>query len=219
MMLQPWVSVYEAFVFDFDLTLADGSAWIVESFHRVLSAHGYTQVDDEAIRRTIGMTLEDAFARLTGESDRAALEAYHREYTAVCRPQMPEHTHFYPEALLLLRLLREAGKRLAIVSTKDSHVIRRTLELNGLEDWFDTVIGLNDVHAHKPDPAGLREAMRRLGVTERETLYFGDNVIDARTALNAGVDYVGVTTGVHQADELAAFPHRAVVETLAGLLD
>lgn len=219
MKLKGWIREYEACVFDFDLTLADGSEWIVESFHRVLSAHGYMDVVDEDIRRTIGMTLEDAFARLTGETDRAVLEAYHREYTAVCRPYMAEHTRFYPEGLQLLRLLRESGIRLGIVSTKEGGVIVHTLELNGLDGWFDTVIGLKDAPAHKPDPSGLREAMRRLGVSERRTLYFGDNIIDGQTARNAGVDYVGVTTGVHSAEELARYPHRAVVATLAELYE
>lgn len=214
-MLQP----YRACVFDFDLTLADGSDWIVQCFQTVLHRHNYTDVSDDACRRTIGMTLEDAFALLTGRGQvDDDVRRYRAEYAAVCRPQMAAHTRLYPEAMALLRALRDNGVRLAIVSTKMASVIRQTLRMYDIEPWFSTVIGVEEVSAHKPDPTGLLMAMRQLHTTPADTLYFGDNIIDAQTALNAGVPYLGVTTGVHTRSELEAYPHVAVVDSLAELL-
>lgn len=217
--MNPIVEKCRACVFDFDLTLADGSAWIVQSFQTVLRRNGYSDVTDEACRRTIGMTLEDAFVLLTKrqgiDDDVHRLRA---EYAAVCRPQMAAHTHFYPAALVLLEALHNKGVRLAIVSTKMASVIRQTLRTYRVEDWFDTVIGVDEVPVHKPDPTGLRMAMLQLGTSPEETVYFGDNVIDAQTAQRAGVPYVGVTTGVHTRAELEAYPHAAVVDQLDELL-
>lgn len=213
--LQP----YRALVFDFDLTIADASAWIVQSFQTVLRANGYGDVDDEACRRTIGMTLENAFVTLTGRSfvDEDVWRMK-QEYIAVCRPKIAEHTTFYPEALTFLHRMREEGKRLAIVSTKMASVIRQTLERYDMTSWFEVIVGGEDVTQHKPDPTGLLCAMERLGVSKEETLYFGDNIIDAQTAVNAGVDYVGTLTGVHTRAELEAYPHVAVVQHLEHLL-
>lgn len=217
--MKAWMNLYRACVFDFDLTLADGSDWIVQSFQTVLRNNGYLDVTDEACRRTIGMTLENAFVLLTG---RSAIDddvrRYRAEYAAVCRPQMAAHTRFYPEALELLRALRAAGVRLAIVSTKMASVIRQTLRMYKVEDWFSVVIGVEEVSTHKPDPSGLRMALQQLRTGAAETLYFGDNIIDAQTAQNAGVPYVGVTTGMHTRAELAAYPHVAVVDRLDELL-
>lgn len=212
--LQP----YRACVFDFDLTLADGSDWIVHCFQTVLHNNGYTDVPDIACRRTIGMTLENAFTLLTRrERVDEDIRRYRAEYAAVCRPQMAAHTRFYPEALALLRKLRQTGVRLAIVSTKMASVIRQTLRMYDIEEWFSTVIGVEEVSIHKPDPTGLFMAMQQLQTVPAETLYFGDNIIDAQTALNAGVPYVGVTTGMHTRSELETYPHVAVVDSLGEL--
>ena len=57
---------YTTYLFDFDYTLADSSRGIVMCFRHVLERNGYTDVTDEAIRRTIGKTLEESFSILTG---------------------------------------------------------------------------------------------------------------------------------------------------------
>ena len=52
---------YTTYLFDFDYTLADSSRGIVICFRNVLERHGHTGISDEAIKRTIGKTLEDSF--------------------------------------------------------------------------------------------------------------------------------------------------------------
>lgn len=53
---------YKTYLFDFDYTLADSSRGIVTCFRNVLNRHQYTNVTDEAIKRTIGKTLEESSA-------------------------------------------------------------------------------------------------------------------------------------------------------------
>ena len=57
---------YKTYLFDFDYTLADSSRGIVKCFRIVLTRHQYLTVTDEAIKRTIGKTLEESFSILTG---------------------------------------------------------------------------------------------------------------------------------------------------------
>ncbi len=209
---------YEAFVFDFDLTLADGSEWIVECFQTVLRRHGYTQVADAACKATIGMTIEDAFAQLTGVNDWDRNHALRDEYAAVCRPKMAEKTHFYPEALRFLHDLKKHGKRTGILSTKMSRVILQSVEACQLTDCFQCILGITDVQTPKPDPSGLQLAMRRLQVNPSDCLYIGDSLIDAETAQRAGVDFIGTLTGVTTREMFAAFPHKALVRDLGELI-
>lgn len=60
---------YTTYLFDFDYTLADSSRGIVICFRNVLQRHGYKDITDTAIKRTIGKTLEDSFSILTGITD------------------------------------------------------------------------------------------------------------------------------------------------------
>ena len=207
-----------ALLFDFDLTLADGSAWIVHCYRTVLARHGFAPRPDEDIRATIGLTVEDSFARLTGVADRGRLVELRAEYKALCRPQMAAHTSLFPDAGRFLRAARAAGLRLAVVSTKETPTLRDSLARCGVEDLFDVVVGLDEVSAPKPSPEGIRFALARLGVAAEEAVYFGDNPVDGAAAEAAHVAYVGVAKGVHPAEALAAFPHLAVVRSYDELL-
>ncbi len=73
---------YKTYLFDFDYTLADSSRGIVTCFRNVLNRHQYTNVTDEAIKRTIGKTLEESFSILTGVTDWEQLTAFRQEYSA-----------------------------------------------------------------------------------------------------------------------------------------
>ena len=56
-----------AILFDFDLTLADPTKGTIECVNFALERLGQTQADDEQIKRTIGLSLEDTFLSLTGQ--------------------------------------------------------------------------------------------------------------------------------------------------------
>ena len=67
---------YTTYLFDFDYTLADSSRGIVICFRNVLERHGHTGISDEAIKRTIGKTLEDSFSILSGITTPETLAEY-----------------------------------------------------------------------------------------------------------------------------------------------
>ncbi len=52
----------------------------------------------------------------------------------------------------------------------------------------------------------------------RRALYVGDSIVDAEAARRAGVDFAVVLTGATPRRDLEAYPHIAVVESLAELL-
>ena len=83
---------------------------------------------------------------------------------------------------------------------------------------FDIIVGGEDVSAAKPSPEGVLMALDRLQVSREEVLYVGDSVVDAETARAAGVCFAGVTHGVTTAEELSAYPHRLVMDSLESLL-
>jgi len=206
-----------ACLFDFDLTLADGSPWIVSCYQEVLRRHGFTDVSDETVRSTIGLTVEDSFGVMTGLRDADCLWALRMEYKTICRPRMAEHTVFFPDAAAFVRRLRERGVRCAIVSTKETAVLRRSLELCGMADAFAAVVGLDEVSAPKPSPEGIEFVLRQWNLPKETAVYFGDSVVDGEAARRAGVAFVGVAKGVHKAHELATFPHIAVIDSYDSL--
>lgn len=216
--MKNFLEKYRTFIFDFDFTLADGSDWTVHCFQEILHRHGYTNVSDETVRGTIGMVIEDAFKLMTGVQDFETNHHRREEFAAICRPQMAAHTRFYPEAMSFVKDLKKNGRKVGILSTKMSSVILQTIKSAGMEKDFDSVLGITDIQNPKPDPSGIFLSLRRLQTEPDECLYIGDNTIDARTALNAHVDFVGTLTGVCPRKDLEEYPHINLVDNLGELI-
>lgn len=97
---------YKTYLFDFDYTLADSSRGIVKCFRIVFTRHQYLTVTDEAIKRTIGKTLEESFSILTGVTDPAQLAAFRQEYRQEADIHMNVNTCLFPDTLSTLTALK-----------------------------------------------------------------------------------------------------------------
>ena len=205
---------YACYLFDFDYTLADSSKGITECFHRTMAAFGLPPVGDMAIERTIGLPMREAVRRITGVEDGGKIEEFLAHYRALADNIMTANTHFYPEALPTLEALRARGSKIAIISSKTSGRIREAFVRDRAEDLLDFIIGCEEVKEMKPSPEGIRLALSRFGLAPGDALYTGDSVTDAEAAKNAGVAFFGVTHGVTAVEELVAYPHEAIDDTL-----
>lgn len=207
---------YQTFLFDFDYTLADASKGIVMCFRHVLEANGYYDNTDDEIKRTIGMTLEEAFSVLMGKPE-AECGCYRAPFREMSDQVMTKYTVMLPGAVETMRALKAAGKQVGIISTKNRFRIMESVEKFGLYDCIDVIIGMEDVAKAKPDPEGLEKALAFLQAEKGQTLYVGDSLIDARTADAAGVDFAAVTTGTTPKEAFEALPYVAVLQNIVPL--
>jgi len=74
------------------------------------------------------------------------------------------------------------------------------------------------VKTPKPSPEGLTFAISHLGLEATDVLYCGDSTVDAETARNAGVDFVGVLHGMTTRKELEEYPNVEIMDTLNEIL-
>lgn len=210
---------YEAYLFDFDYTLANSEKGIVMCFQHVFHKNGYKNIEDEAIKRTIGITLEEAFEHLTGLKDSALIAEYRKQYSAKSNEVMVKNTKLFPETLPMLKALKEKKAITAIISTKNRSRIEKTIEEYNMEKLIDLVVGGEDVSKAKPSPEGVIKAMEQLKLTPEKTLYVGDSLIDAKTAQNAGIDFAAVTTGTTTKEDFSDMPCVRVMSNLLELTD
>jgi phosphoglycolate phosphatase len=195
-----------AVLFDFDFTLADSSAAIIECTHHALELLGHERCESARIRACIGLPLPEMYRRLTGEHARA--QHFFDAFMARADEIMESMTVLYEDAFDAVARLRTSGTRTGIVSTKARRRITSVLAARSHAHLFDVVVGLEDVHAPKPDPAGILLAVGQLGVTPESTLYIGDHRVDAQAAAAAGVRFCGVLTGETERSAFEAQGHR-----------
>lgn len=205
---------YNVYLFDFDYTLADSSRGIVTCYRNVLERHHHTGITDEAIKRTIGKTLQESFSIMTGITDADTLEMYRKEYVKEADTHMTANTFLFPETIEVLTRLKTNGAKLGIISTKYRYRIMELLGKKLPENFLDIIVGGEDVQHPKPAPEGVLFAIGHLGCRKEDVLYVGDSTVDAETAQAAQVDFAGVLHGATTYDELAAYPHVAIMKTL-----
>lgn len=208
---------YNVYLFDFDYTLADSSRGIVMCYRNVLERHHHTGITDETIKRTIGKTLQESFSIMTGITDAETLEMYRKEYVKEADTHMTANTFLFPETIEVLTRLKTNGAKLGIISTKYRYRIMELLGKKLPENFLDIIVGGEDVQHPKPAPEGVLFAIGHLGCRKEDVLYVGDSTVDAETAQAAQVDFAGVLHGATTYDELAAYPHVAIMKTLAEL--
>jgi phosphoglycolate phosphatase len=193
-------------IFDLDGTLVDTPTAIVENFVAAFDFLGTASAPPEAeIRATIGLPLEQSFAKLLGVPVDDALVVrgvaqYQKLYPEIVLPRARELV--FPGVGDGLRRLRDHGFTLAIATSKRYTSAHALLVAAGLREHFDTVVGADQVRRPKPDPEAALQIADRLGIAVRRGVVVGDTAYDLLMAKAAGMRSIGVTYGVHSRHEL-----------------
>ncbi len=101
----------------------------------------------------------------------------------------PDSTVFslFPDTVPALELLKSAGHRMAVVSNWDIS-LHRTLDMLGLDQYFEVVIASLEEGVEKPDPRLFAIALNHLGAESGQAAHVGDNPIDdLQGARDAGI--------------------------------
>lgn len=102
---------------------------------------------------------------------------------------------FYPNALNMLQQLKLNNIQTAIVSNAPSSYVKKVLGFYGVK--IDMVVCYHDVKQHKPNPEGVYKVLTYFAIKNHEAIYVGDNDLDYKTAINANVDFYGVSWGIY----------------------
>ena len=208
---------FQSVIFDFDYTLADSSDAVIECANYALRRLGLPEAIDNAIRRTIGLSLPRTLTALAGEEHAGAGDEFQRLFTERADVVMHDLIVMYDFVSSITDVLMGSGIRLGIVSSKFRRRIERVLKRDDLEGRFEVIVGGEDVEELKPNPRGLLRAVDALSTPRERCLYVGDSVTDAETAQRAGVPFVAVLSGVTGREAFADYDSVNVLESAAEL--
>ena len=206
-----------AIIFDFDLTLADSTKGIIECVNFALERLNLLQADDERIKRTIGLSLEDTFLSLTGQTNNQNVSLFASNFVKRADQVMVDLTSMFDSVPATTERLIEMGFALGIASTKFRYRIEEILARAGLSNRFRVIIGGEDVTEHKPHPSALTTAIYRMQMDVNDVLYVGDSTIDALTAERARVPFIAVLSGATSKSEFNEVPNVAVIDDISTL--
>jgi HAD superfamily hydrolase (TIGR01509 family) len=194
-MMRP--SPLRAVVFDLDGTLVNSLPLVLAAIAHALEPFG-------------GKPTMDIFAKLGGPPDRflpLLLEDPKNVPAALARMDEYHRANNHLLELLsgtakMLDHLAAAGVKAAVWTGRDRSSTEVLVRLLHLEGHFATTVCGDDLPTHKPDPAGLREIMRRLGVQPHETIFVGDADVDVMGGQACGVDTILIRHARDIAEEI-----------------
>lgn len=201
-------------LFDFDGTLLDTNELIIQTFEHVLEKYYPGKYDRKDILPFLGPTLLETFSLV--DPDRT--EELIQEYRTWNKRMHDELSIEFDGVSETLNLLKAAGMRMAVVSTKKNDMVMRGIGLLDVEGVFEVVIGLDDVTNPKPDPEPILLALERLGASKDESLMIGDNYHDIVGGKNAGVRTAGVAWSAKGESFLQTFHPDYMLHHISDLL-
>ena len=190
----------EAVLFDFDGTIVDTTELIHESMRRATGEVLGRTPSREALLANVGQPLPRQMELLDPERAEELLESY-RLHNEELHEDLIEA---FPNVEASLARLRDAGLRLAVVTSKRHFSLEMALaSFPALRDAVDAFVTMEDTTEHKPHPAPLLKGLELLGdVPPDRAAYVGDSPFDVAAAQAAGMLSVAVSWGVFTEEDL-----------------
>ena len=207
----------QTIIFDFDYTLVDSAQGTIDGVNFAFEKMGLPIASDDAVRRSIGLSLPDILTALAGDTYAKRVNEFTRLFFQRADETMVALAEFYAGVPETVKALRGLGIQLAIVSQKTRRYIQPILEKENLSEVFEVIVGGGDA-AYKPDPEGLLLAITQTGSSPANCLYVGDSVTDAETARRAGIAFIAVLSGVTPRTAFESYNAYAILEDVSGVL-
>lgn len=207
---------FRLLVFDWDGTLMDSVATIVECTRAVLAELGLAEPSEATIRGTVGLGLRETVEALCpGVDDELygrITECYRRHWQGTYR----DRPLLFPGAEAVLRELSAENFLLAIATGKSRRGLNYALDACGLAPLFHATRTADEAFS-KPHPKMLLDILEDLGVRPAEALMIGDTTFDLEMARSAGTAGLAVLTGSHSRGELAELASHGCLTSIADL--
>ena len=183
----------KAFLFDFDGVITDSEPYVFEVLKQVIKDNFGIELPYSDINMTIGC------------SDRKVAEyiatEYHIDYSVELSEKLkknyPDYYFEYegikpfPYLRDLLSILKDRGRKVAIVSSTDRAHLEAALSRMGLSGFIDTIISGSDVQNKKPSPEPYLKGLEALSVDKQDAVVIEDSPTGIQSAGNAGIDCIG----------------------------
>lgn len=210
--------MYKLAIFDFDGTLVDSTPGIVDVMKVVKDEYNFSNELLEEWALLVGVPLPRQMEIiLPGHSPDFHLEVANR-YRAIYDTMAIEICPPFSYMFEMLDKLKQAGVIVTIASSKRRNLVEVVLDHHEISHHFKMVIGAADVTHHKPHPESVHITLDQLKIDLSDAVVIGDSIFDLDMAKNAGVDAIGVTTGLHNKEMLAKSEPLHIVEGLHEVL-
>lgn len=188
-------------MFDMDGTLVDSSKAITNTINYVRENLGFERFEKDYILEKVNdPSINSAeFFYGTKEFTDEQTKLFEEYYNKNCLLDL----EVYDGIAKLVDDLKD-DFTLAVATNAGSDFAKKMLDHVGLEKYFSTILGYNDVKNPKPHPEMVQKILNTHNIHKNNAQLIGDSHKDILAATNAGVDSVLVNWGFsnHEKDAI-----------------
>lgn len=210
------IKKYKAVIFDWDGTLMNSEARIVDAIQMAARECGLPVLPYDESKQIIGLSLEKAILGLYPELSQSQVVAMSEAYTQCFLEESDVDMVPFDGAEALLLNLKMQGAKVAIATGKSRKGLNAVLEETGFGPYFDMTRTPVE-SASKPDPLMLKQILEVFAIDVSEAVMIGDTTFDMEMARNINMDRVALSHGVHQTEILQTFTPEATLDSLGEL--
>ena len=203
-------------LFDLDGTLIDSTDAIVGCFYHSFEELSFDfKGNVEDIKNEIGYPLDVMYETLGVSKEKISdfVASYKKEYAKVSKVKTTLLKDAYEAVELAFSFAR-----VGVVTTKSTAYTIPLLKHFEVFDFFETIIGRQEVINPKPHPEPILKAMENMNLTLKDTIYMiGDTKLDLIAAKDAGVKSVGVLCGYGKKEDLEKYTQNICADALSSV--
>lgn len=210
---------YQYILFDFDGTIANTGEGIVKSVDYALRSFGIRTENQAELIKFIGPPLRESFRIFYG-MDAAQAERAVAKYRERYSDRGIWENELYPGVEKLLQQLKQAGKTVALATSKPGVYAKMVLKQHQIEPYFDVIVGSELDGTRERKTEVIAEVLRQLaiGAEERErAVMIGDRHQDMLGAKEFGLATIGLRLGFAAPRELEDCRPDAIADDYAAL--
>ncbi len=202
------MKLYDSYLFDADGTLFDTVELICTCFQYVAEKYAGKTMDRSTIINGIGLPLKSQLITHLGPDldHEQILDDYLQYQLSI----MQGSIRLFPHVIETLEMLKSAGKKLAIVTSRRRFSMEKILQSTDTARYFDVLVTPEDTTRHKPDAEPALKAISLLGADKSSTVFTGDALYDICSGASAGIDTIFVNWSHAARSSLPVTPTWAI---------
>ena len=204
-------------VFDMDGTLLDNIKYHKEAWLTFLKKHN-VPIDAQTLMAQNHGTIEEMIVLFFGkdlsvEKIKELGEEKESLYRDICKPHVKEIdglTDFLKQA-------KSKGLKIGLSTMGTIKNIDFVIDTLHIREYFDAIVGGDDVTKGKPDPEIFIRTAEKLGLSPKDCIAFEDSTSGIKSATSAGFKVVGITTNHVKEDLLNAGCYNTINDYKDGM--
>jgi beta-phosphoglucomutase family hydrolase len=181
----------KAVIFDMDGVIAETEHAHIVAEKQTMLKYGIKISEDELHEYT-GTTAKVMFTSLIKKHRLdTTFDRIFKEKEEILFKLLEEDVQPTKGVIDLLRKLRKMKVKLAVASSSHKRMIEYVLKKLEIIDFFDSIVGAEDIDRSKPDPEIFLISAKRLNVKPEECIVVEDSKLGVEAAKKAGMKCLG----------------------------